>query len=175
VKNATFNPNIFSIFYTYADTLQLQKVGAHALEADDIVALVLRKIQSTCQEASVVIYTNDNDYLQLRSDGVCIHNLLSPKNDACNLARRSQGTPEIDLCIKALIGDVSDNIPPVCAKIGAKTALKVASMSDAEREAWLTAKGCLERYTTNTQLVSFQNIPEHLASALFSMYNICVL
>jgi 5'-3' exonuclease len=174
VQNATFNPNIFPIFYNYANELNLQKIGVPCLEADDVVALVSGKLKELNNDVSIVIYTNDNDYLQLRCDNIVIHNMMSPKNDASNLAKRSAGSPEIDLCIKTLMGDVSDNISPVCAKIGAKTSLKVATMSEEEREKWLISKGpeCVAAYQLNKTLVSFANIPPHLSSVLFERYNI---
>ena len=74
--------------------------------------------------------------------------------------------------IKILMGDVSDNIPPICAKVGPKTAFKIANMSHEDRSAWIKAKGpaCVAQYNTNTLLVSFASIPEDLAQAFYTKY-----
>ena len=101
--------------------------------------------------------------------GIEIYNLIG---NYTNLATRSKGTPEFDLLIKILMGDVSDNIPSVFPKVGPKTAYKIANMSKRDRDAWLTAKGneCFDQYKRNELLVSFVHIPKELCT-LFNNNN----
>jgi len=162
VPSITFNANIFTIFYTMIRELNFNILSGPRLEADDIAYLVTKRLLSESFDKNIVIITNDNDYLQMcdMSSNICLHNLLGKNND---LKKRSKGSPQLDLMIKILMGDVSDNIPPVCSKMGPKTAFKVAQMSDEERLAFVASKKCEEQYAKNETLVSFAKIPEGLA------------
>jgi 5'-3' exonuclease len=172
VLASTFCGNIFSVFYEFLQELpNTMQLCSHRLEGDDIVYLTTQCISApdTSFSKTIVILTNDNDYLQLRKEGVSIYNLQGKGTD---LATRSKGTPELDLLIKILMGDVSDNISPVWPKVGPKTALKVASMSLQDREQWLRSKGqaCVDQFVVNERLVSFACIPEELTVDFFNKY-----
>ena len=171
VTGSSFDPSIFPIFYTLLMQKGYKTLAGPRLEADDVVYLVINQLLH--MDPTIIVLTNDNDYLQLRSmsDKISIHNMQT-NVDKSDLSARSKGSPELDLCLKIVMGDASDNIPAIAAKMGPKTALKLAteltvSPQDTEStHAVIVAKlggDCLERYKMNERLVSFQHIPDELA------------
>lgn len=168
---STFNREIFPLFYKFLENeLKYSSVTGKSLEADDVIYITskyLANVQDFRQRIYVI--SNDNDYLQMRGGLVEIHNMSGKSSD---LAKRSVGDPRQDLLIKVLRGDPSDNISQVCAKIGVKTAAKLAQLSDAEILAWASAKGaeCLANYMRNRLLISFEHIPQDLAQAFLNKY-----
>jgi 5'-3' exonuclease len=91
--------------------------------------------------------------------------LLDDKTDAFNLhekngslRKRSAGNPMKDLRIKILMGDKSDNIPPVMQRMGTKTAEKLSELPEDELRRQLDNKknGDLtawEQYEINRKLI----------------------
>ena len=75
-------------------------------------------------EREILIVTNDYDYLQLLDDKIHIYNL---KNK--NLREKSLGSKKLDLGVKIIVGDNSDNIPRCFPKCG-KTAYKYLENPD---------------------------------------------
>jgi 5'-3' exonuclease len=63
---------------------------------------------------------------------------------------------------KILTGDKSDNIPPICAGIGSKTADKLLAMNDEDRETWIRTKGASawDQYLINLRLIELSHIPQ---------------
>lgn len=88
------------------------------LEADDCVALSVKRLPNTCQ---IFIITSDKDYLQLAAEHVHIYDLKYRK---LTEAKSSHNNPDLDLFCKILSGDPSDNIPRSLKKCGPKTAVK---------------------------------------------------
>jgi 5'-3' exonuclease len=172
VVASSFNGLIFPIFYELLTTLPNTSIVCNpCLEADDVAFLSTKRITASDSgfTKKVIIITNDNDYLQMRKENVNLFNLIGK---GTNLETRSKGAPEIDLLIKILMGDSSDNIQAVFPKVGPKTAFKVASMTESDRNAWLASKGasCVERFKINERLVSFQCIPENLVQSFNEEY-----
>ena len=173
VTNAAFDPAIFPIFYGILEQGKYNIVSAPRLEADDVVYLMIKKLLQLNSAQMFFVLTNDNDYLQLRSmsDNISIHNMHA-KPEKSDLSLRSKGSPELDLCLKIIAGDQSDNIPGIKAKMGPKTALSLAQeislQMDPESKLAVIAKlgpECVARYQMNERLVSFQHIPEELADS----------
>ena len=81
--------------------------------------------QKTMPEREILIVTNDYDYLQLLDDKIHIYNL---KNK--NLREKSLGSRKLDLGVKIIVGDNSDNIPKCFPKCGQKTAIKYLENPD---------------------------------------------
>jgi 5'-3' exonuclease len=128
------------------------------LEADDIAALVVRHIRSKNHETGVkspiVLVTSDRDYLQL-----CCDELVTIIDGT---GKEVKGiNAKIDLMMKILMGDKSDNIPAVCKGMGKKTAESVAMMSEEERTEYLQKKGgnCIRQCIVNEKLVDLSFIP----------------
>jgi len=97
------------------------------------------------------------DYLQLIDENTKIINLANK-----DISERSIGDPKLDLRIKLIMGDKSDNIQPIHKGIGQKIALKLALLSDEDFEAYLIEKNCKDKYENNKLLVDFSMIPEEL-------------
>ena len=167
VHNSKFNGGIFPIFYKHLNDLAVHQLSGSNLEADDVVYLTSQRLVT---EKSVIVISNDNDYLQMRSDKVEIHNLEPAAKS--NLAKRSTGNPREDLLIKILRGDSSDNITQVCGKMGEKTAAKLAKLNDTELLQWASNKSaeCLLNFKRNQLLISFEHIPQSLSSAFNAKY-----
>ena len=111
----------------YEDEL-FQKGGAKAilkhprLEADDCIAISVKYLITKYPECTIYIITSDRDYLQLNSHNVFLYN-LTYKNIAEN--KSSTGNPKMDLEIKIIMGDTSDNIPSVFPKMWTKNRAKM--------------------------------------------------
>ena len=136
------------------------------LEADDCIALsvkyLLNKYSINCQ---IYIITSDFDYLQLKAPNVNIFN-LAYKNIAEN--KRSTGKPNIDLKIKIIMGDSSDNIPSVFPKCGIKTAQKYIDNHELFQKKLHENSKYIKQYELNQLLVDFTNIPQDLQEEFIS-------
>jgi 5'-3' exonuclease len=100
--------------------------GAHVLscdtaEADDMAAGLARAAKRRGAK-SVVILTGDSDFAQLVDGAVRVHDLYNN----CLLTKQGVFDPQLALLRKVLTGDKADNIPPVRARMGPKTAADVA-------------------------------------------------
>lgn len=171
--NNTFNSNIFSKFYSFIEDniniLELHMIVQDNLEADDIVYLTKEKLKDNNYSNKLIIITNDNDYLQLIDDNTEIINLSNK-----NIKDRSYGSPILDLKIKLIMGDKSDNILPIHKGIGEKIAIKLASLSEEEFENYLIEKDCKEKYDNNKLLVDFSMIPVELIEFFNNKINILI-
>lgn len=171
VQNPTFNPNIFVKFYEYLERNKT-KWGIHMLnidhlEADDVVYFTKKTLIETGFTEPIIIITNDNDYLQLLDDNTIIYNMNGKGGD---LSKRSCGNPQLDLRIKMIMGDKSDNIIPIHTGIGQKTAIKLANLSLEEFENYLDKHQCRDTFLKNKKLVDFMEIPMELSEIFHSSY-----
>ena len=157
----------------YEDEL-FQKGGSKAilchpnLEADDCIALSVKHITNKYKMCQVYIITSDRDYLQLNSHNVYLYN-LSFKNIAKN--KSSTGNPIVDLEIKIIMGDTSDNIPSVFPKCGPKTAQKCIEDPEFFKKKIAENSEYYKQYELNKILVSFDKIPQELASEIIDTMN----
>lgn len=139
-------------------------IGHHFLEADDIIAIYTNTIFDT-RDAHITIITNDNDYIQLlthpriqkKDSSLLIKNLQDK-----NLQDRLPYTPEQFIKIKKIMGDKSDNIPPITSKCGDKTALKYATNPDLLQKLFQSNPVAKAQYELNELLTDFSFIPRHL-------------
>lgn len=150
-----FNPHMFSIVSQYCKDRRIQEMYMDKLEADDIIALTKQKLRNGGYTQQIIIVTNDNDYLQLLDENTHAYNMNMENN---NLRQRSIGSAKMDLCMKILMGDRSDNIPPVKHHMGPKKAMKLAKLPDTDLEAYLAKHGCKEAYERNMRLIDFNYI-----------------
>ena len=161
VQSRVFDSNIFPVFFKWFDAekndMGLDAIHIEKLEADDLAYLTAKKISSMCPDMKITVITNDNDYLQMRTNKIQIINA-----QGVNLEKRSIGTPQQDLLYKIILGDPSDNIKPICARLGESTAKKLALCDEHDRWAWIVKKGadCVQAYQRNTQMISFDSIPQ---------------
>ena len=127
------------------------------LEADDCIFVLSKLIN----KENTIIVTNDNDYLQILPVYGSLINLKGQ-----NLRDRSMGDPTIDLQVKILSGDKSDNIPPVFKGCGPKTAIKITSDPDflKNKEEKLSEEDRVKlrrQIELNTRLIDFNQIPNN--------------
>jgi len=135
------------------------------LEADDCIALGVKRLLQEKPNVSVFIITSDKDYLQLVEPRVAVFD-LGFKNIAKQ--KSSHGDAATDLFCKIVMGDPSDNIPSVLNKCGPVTALRC--FKDREYfETRLKKEEAEEKYKLNSLLVDFKNIPENLANEFYTV------
>lgn len=128
------------------------------LEADDCNALACKYIQSEYLNSKIYIIANDMDYLQLSSDNIKIINL---QYKDISTSKKWSGNAELDLFCKIVIGDKSDDIPPIFKKCGPKTAIKYYENKDLF-DKQLEKENAYEKYEKNKKLIDFNEIPEDL-------------
>jgi len=105
----------------------------------------------------IIIITNDSDYLQLADTNIKIINMQMK-----DITLRGKNDPKIDLMIKALGGDKSDNIPKIAPYMSKEKSEKIAIMDDEERTKYLIENNLMDKYNFNMTLISFDNIPAEL-------------
>jgi 5'-3' exonuclease len=143
-----------------------QAAGAKAilkyptLEADDCIAISVKRILEMYKECNIYIITSDKDYLQLVEPRVKIFD-LKYKNIAEQ--KSSTGNAKADLFCKIIMGDSSDNIPSCIKKCGPKTAIKCFENPEYFEDR-LKKENAYEAYERNKKLVDFDNIPENLVN-----------
>ncbi len=124
----------------------------NCIEADDIAAI----IAMNTNDRPIIMITNDNDYLQLRSNPNV--QLLNLKEE--DLKTRSIGSPFADAMKKIILGDPSDNIPKVFKKCGIKTLEKYLANPQLLEDSLRQDESANKQYLLNRVLVDFKHIPE---------------
>lgn len=133
------------------------------LEADDCIALVVKKYILNTKNSCTII-TGDHDYLQLNYPNVTLMTLKFKRLDT---EKNSLGNPKKDLYMKIIIGDKSDNIPPLFKRCGKKTAQKY--IEDKEKFVEKVNKENMQkRFKLNKKLIDFNQIPEDLATEFYN-------
>lgn len=96
------------------------------VEADDVIAVLAR---SCVRLHKTVVYSSDMDFLQLMADGIAVIRDIDKKDklrvETENGVLERFGCKPCDIVkLRALTGDVSDNIPQVHLRCGVVTAAK---------------------------------------------------
>lgn len=138
----------------------IQQTFYHAhLEADDCIAISVREQLKKDASAQIFIIASDHDYLQLVAPNIHIINLRYKK-----LAESKTGSynAHMNLFIKTVMGDTSDNIPAIFPKCGYVTAKKCFEDREFfEKKKTDESEKKLER---NDQIINFDNIPQYLVT-----------
>jgi 5'-3' exonuclease len=170
-KNRTFNPNIF--IYTYEKIIpELEKDNIKTLcadnaEGDDIIAVLKKKYRDKYEELPIYIITNDHDYLQLFDNNTYIYNL-----QGLNLRTKSRGE-EIDLKLKILQGDTSDNISSIFNKRISINKILEYVYDNEKLEKYLEENEDSKKlYQRNKLLIDFNMIPENIKYKINSLIEI---
>jgi 5'-3' exonuclease len=155
-------PVFLEIVSRYGDVL-----SSKGLEADDIAYLTVKHIRSQEHlqptKSEIRIITSDRDYLQMVFDDN-IHLM-----DATGKPIQGTGSHTTDLWMKILMGDKSDNIPPVCKGCGKKLAEQLANDPIA-RDEFIQKKNCRPEVDRNHRLICMSQIPTQLVE---NFYNLC--
>ena len=127
------------------------------LEGDDIIFLTKNYIREKNKDNNIIIIANDHDLLQLIDSKTVIINLKEQK-----LNEKSLGSPELDLEVKIICGDKSDNIPPCFKNCGIKTAIKLINDRGLLKEKFRNNPSSLNIYAINKMIIDLNNIPIEL-------------
>jgi len=156
-----FNACIFR--YTYSEIIDALKethgykvVELDRAEADDVIALMTNAIHANNPETEVYIVSNDNDYIQLVGEHTHVIDMK-----CAPLHNRVMHTPQDYLMAKIIMGDKSDNIPPIAKRIGKKRASALVS-NPQELDSLLKNDEIRLQYELNRKLIDFSNIPTPL-------------
>jgi 5'-3' exonuclease len=133
------------------------------LEADDVAYLIVKRLRELHAEEKIVIITSDRDYLQMLDENMCIVDGGGKEIKGC-------GDAKVDVKMKVIMGDKSDNIPPICKGCGKKTALMLAQDPQKLRE-FISKKHCQIEYDRNELLVCMDKIPNNLVSAFYAIHH----
>lgn len=169
-KSRTFNGDIFKYVYNTLLTRLSQKLGVQSCEhckaeADDIIAVFTRDIGEKYPDAEIAIITNDNDYIQLIGSNVGVYNL---KN--YNLSERLGVThPDTYLTQKIIMGDKSDNIPPIFNKCGEKKAKLLAENPEMLQAKLAKHPDSAERFELNRLLIDTKCIPNEIKGEIMGL------
>lgn len=170
IQKENFNSEIFNIFNDFIKKTKITQISFNRLEADDIVYLFHSKIKELNPKQSIIIITNDNDYLQLSNNNTKIINMQF--KDIC---LRGTLNPQIDLLVKIIYGDKGDNINKILTGITKEKAIKIALMNDEDRDKFLIENNIIDKYELNKKLIAFENIPKEYFEKFYDYYNIYIL
>jgi 5'-3' exonuclease len=129
----------------------------------------MQKKLNTINELKIIIITNDGDYLQMYSNNVKIFNMQLK-----DLSLKINYNPAIELLLKIIMGDKSDNIPKIQAGMRKDNALKIALMSEDDRIKYLTLHNMLDNFNLNKNLIDLDEIPEIIVKNFYEYYNISI-
>jgi 5'-3' exonuclease len=158
-----FNACIFK--YTYStiikalnDNFGFKIIEIERAEADDIIALCSKTIHSMNPNTNIYIVSNDKDYIQL------VDNFTHVMDMKCiPLINSFTNNPQDYLMAKIILGDKSDNIPPIARRIGKKRAISLIN-NPLELDRLLKNDQVRQQYELNKMLIDFSNIPNSLRS-----------
>ena len=170
-KNKTFNPDIF--IYTYdhivpeLKELNIKILGCENAEGDDIIATLKKKFRNQYEELPIYIITNDHDYLQLFDNNTYIYNL-----QGLNLRTKSRGE-DVDLQLKILQGDISDNISSIFnKKMSINKILEMINDNEKLNKYLEDNEESKKLYNRNRLLIDFDMIPENIKMNINSLIEI---
>ena len=104
-----------SIFPVLKNSLGIRVLNIPTLEADDLAYFIKLKVRQLLPTTELIIITRDYDYLQLVDEKTSIFNF-----EGINLNTRGFGSPQLNLVMKIMTGDASDNISPIFYGCGEK-------------------------------------------------------
>ena len=142
-------------------------------EADDIVYVTRKSLLEANASASFTIVASDADYHQ-----ICEANTQLVRFDGRDAMKGSSRNredvtdaeaPMLDLQVKIIAGDTSDNIPAITARCGPKTALRLARSSSVLSHLFQTDPSAQERYARNTKLIDMRKIPVELQETIHQL------
>ena len=160
-----FNSCVFK--YTYGTIVELLKaslgfkvIELDRAEADDVIALMSNAIHELSPHTHVYVVSNDNDYIQLEDEFTHVVDMK-----CVSLSNKMLCTPRDYLMTKIIMGDKSDNIPPIAKRIGKKRAAALAT-NPPELDKLLANDSVKCQYDLNSRLIDFANIPPALKSGI---------
>ena len=170
-KNKKFNigsifKHIYSKLYPEIEKrYNLKIVKFNNAEADDVIAIITKRIHSIDKNRLIVIITNDNDYLQLVNDKILIWSL---QNRLLNIKVEINSN---DLLLKKILkGDDSDNIPSCLDNYNDEYLNKILENKDLLHEL-LNNNNFKKRFELNQKLIDFNYIPDNIKNDVIDYFN----
>ena len=168
-KNKKYNiGNIFKHIYAelYPEIeakYKIRVVKFDNAEADDVIAVLCKKLREIDESRLIVIITNDNDYLQLVDNKTLIWSLQN------KLLNTKVEKPSRQILLKKILGgDVSDNIPACLTDIS-EDELNALIADEVKLKKRLDQDENLrERFNRNKKMIDFDEIPDQIRSSIFS-------
>lgn len=163
------DPAVFTVTY---NTLipNLKERGMHSVsypraEADDIIAVFHGALRKESSNLLIYIMTCDMDLLQL------IDNYTHVLNFQMKSLVKLHVQPYMDVFVKwkVIMGDDSDNIPAIDAKIGKITANKLARCAESLSKRLKSSLKVAENYERNDKLINLQRIPIDIKNGIESV------
>lgn len=161
------SPIDFDRFFAIADSFWDEISGVfrnfkwmkiNGVEADDIVAVLSKKLDRDC-----ICVSTDKDYVQLLANPK--FHLWSPKENGW----RESLNPKLELGMKIVCGDKSDNIPGIKRGLGPKRAEKM--LTEGALDGLLeTDAEANENYIRNKKLIDMSMIPGEVAAKIERAY-----
>lgn len=127
-------------------------------EADDCIAVIVKNKP----DWNIINVSSDKDFYQLFK-----YSNYS-QWDGVNKKFIEVLDPEQALQVKIITGDKGDNIPALKYRVGVATAIKILNE---DLDAWLKKEQLDERYKQNTQLISFDAIPNEIELSIINTVN----
>tara|TARA_Y100000389_G_scaffold86932_1_gene83573 strand:- start:5553 stop:6128 length:576 start_codon:yes stop_codon:yes gene_type:complete len=135
------------------------------LEADDCIALSVRRLRELKAAVPITILTSDHDYLQLLDQNT---NIFDMENRNLRESKKCYDHPELDLFCKIVSGDKSDNIAQVFPRVGHKTAAKLFHNPQALDNLFAKHPNSRAKFKHNEVMIDFSKIPPHLTDDFFN-------
>ena len=169
-KTPTFEPAIFGHAYNELIPRMIEQHKISMLqyenaEADDVIAILHRKLRTTYPTVPITILSMDSDFIQLHDKYTNIFTfLLKDLTAPVPIDRIGKY-----LLWKIIKGDDSDNIPAIDKRIGPATAWSLA-LNDKLLEEKLNSNEVVKKnYERNSLLINFDNIPLNIRIAVEQM------
>jgi 5'-3' exonuclease len=133
------------------------------LEADDCIALTTKYLHILNPNTEICIVSSDHDFLQLLVPNVKLYNLNYKQIG--NLVI----DPKLELFVKCICGDKSDNIPQVFSRCGRKKATQMYYDKELFKKMCEKEIGAYDKYCFNKKLIDFNCIPKELITSFYYM------
>ena len=171
-KNKRFNigsifKHIYSKLYPQIESkYKLQIVKFDNAEADDVIAILSKKIHEIDTNRLIVIITNDNDYLQLVNEKILIWSL---QNKLLNIKVDINSK---DLLLKKILkGDDSDNIP-TCLENNDDEYISNLLGDKAKLNNLLNTNELFKnKFELNRRLIDFNYIPDNIQNNVIDHFS----
>ena len=153
-------------------------IGVKTAEADDIVYCCCKYLEKECPDSKIIIIASDHDYYQLLNENISMEG-LDKRNHMSKSVRftHNLGTDDaqkVDLLVKIISGDVSDNIKKIFPKCGAVTALKLAMNKTQLDDCFKKYPNSEAQFNENKKLVDMSELPETLKISIINKIKICL-
>lgn len=118
----------------YLKCLPVSIISIDAVEADDVIGFLTKKLEKDEQTERITIMSADQDFLQLVSNKTRIYSPTKKKLYDCDLIKEEYELPPHNFIFKKiLLGDKSDNIPGISG-LGPKKLIKLFPELTSEKE-----------------------------------------